>query len=175
MVARWTLERFGGQARRWTWSGVLLTLAGCGWVVASLSAPWAVDGPHAGVAADQDGWEWMPWGSVMLALIAVLVVGLVAELCFAPAQTHRDTRFWGVWAFALLGTGAAGAAFVWWLTGWDFIVMDDDDLRHHGPGAGAKHAVAGLAVAALGVACAMAGRLRAPDPGEADHGPGAAG
>lgn len=155
------LDRFRGASRWWAVASVVLTATGGGWAVASLWYPWAVDGPLAGVGADLNGWQWMGLGDVLILAAAAVAVVCTGQLCLAR-PSKSTTWGAGLFALAVLGLAAAAAALVWWLTGFDFIVMDEHDLREHGQGGGARRAVTGLVVAALGVVCAM--RSRAGDP-----------
>lgn len=148
----------------WTTLGLALTVAGCGWALASLWYPWAVDGPHAGVAADLDGWQTMAIGDTLLVITLAAILSLVGVLCLA-GPSERTTLVAGIGALSLIAMAAAGATLVWWLLGWDFVVMDDSDLRKYGRGGGARRAVTGLGIAAAGVACAMRSRRWDASPG----------
>ncbi len=145
----------------WSALGVALSTAGCGWAFASLWYPWAVDGPHAGVVADLNGWQTMAYGDVLLALSLAIVLVLAAILAFG-APRRRTAKVAGITALSTIALAAAGATLVWWLLGWDFVVMDESDYREYGRGGGARRAVTGLGIAAAGVVCAMRGRRSAP-------------
>ena len=132
-------------------------MLGCVWAVASLWHPWAVDGPYGGVTPDLTGWEWMAYGDLLLLIAVGVVLALVITLVRSP-PSRRLTWLAGLSALGLIGLAAAGAAAVWWLTGTEFFVMDPSDLPEHGRGGGARRAVTGLAVAALGVVAAMRSR-----------------
>lgn len=158
--------RFRAPTRVWALAGGLLTLAGCAWAIASLWYPWAVDGPYVGVAADLNGWGWMRYGDVLLVVTVGCVLALVSAM-YVRSPARRTIWSLGFSALCLMGVAAAGAGFLWWLTGFDFIVMDPGDYREYGRGGGPRRAVEGLAVAQLGVVCAMRSRLRRPTPAAA--------
>ncbi len=154
-----TTERLRGHARFEVWGAVVVIALGCAYALAALWAPWAVDGPHAGVMVDQDGWQWMLVGDVLMVAGLFTVVALVVALVLSP-PSRVATWAVGMAALALIVLAAAGAAAVWWFTGWDFFVMDDGDLREYSPGIGPRRTLIGLGATAFGVLVAMHARAQ---------------
>lgn len=142
-----------------TATGPCIVLAGALITVAALWRPWAVDGPRRGFADDVNGWGWMAVGDVYLVLACTLVLGLTLLIprLATPSRVHAAAAT----GAAALGLGLLGVALVRWLTGFDFIVMDESDLREHDPGSGWALAMLGLLVALAGVAVASFARLAA--------------
>jgi hypothetical protein len=142
-------------------AGLIGTATGCVMAVASLSSPWAVDGPSAGHAADESGWQFLAYGDVGLVAACVFVMVLAVALCVGP-RSRRVSRTAGSAAMALLLLALGGVALLWWLTGLDVsLFADDASARRFDPGPGFDHAAVGLLVAIVGVLVLLAGRWEA--------------
>ena len=142
-------------------AGLAGTTTGCVLAVASLSSPWAVDGPRAGRAGDRSGWAYMAYGDLLLVAVCALVVILAVALCVGP-RSRRVSRTAGAAAVALLLAALAGVALLWWLTGLDVsLLVDDAEVRRFDPGPGFERAATGLLVAVAGTVVLLAGRWEA--------------
>jgi hypothetical protein len=147
------------------YAAVSMLAVGAFVVLGGLAAVWAEDGPHAGRAAERNGWQWMAFGDVLLTALALAAALLAAEMVLRRGAIRPGLRVVGL-VLALLATLAIlGVAFVAYLT--DFaIVMDPDDLPRHTTGAGPAVTIAGLVVLALGAATATG----SPEPRYGDSG-----
>jgi hypothetical protein len=142
-------------------AGLAGTLAGCVLAVASLSATWAVDGPGAGHAPDQNGWQFLSYGDTALTGACVLVAILAVALAVGP-RSRRVSRTAGGAAVALLLCAVGAVALLWWLSSLDVsFFVDDDQAMRYDPGPGFQHAVTGLLVAVVGTWVLLAGRWEA--------------
>jgi hypothetical protein len=131
---------------------------GCGIAVASLWSTWAVDGPHEGSKPAQNGWATMAIGDVLLVLACAVVLLVAVAVVVSPAPMRVAVAVVGGVALVTLLACAAGVGLVWFLLGWNFIVMDADDLREYGRGTGEAWTLSGLGLAFLGFVALLAVR-----------------
>lgn len=117
----------------------------------SLWLTWAVGDPDYGAAKSQNGWEWMLYGDVLLTITCIVVLAVVAWICGRP---RRHAVGLGIGAELLIGCAILGALVIAALTTISFTDFDTVDYR---VGPGPTVAIAGLAVAAMGVVVAMLG------------------
>jgi hypothetical protein len=142
-------------------AGLAATATGCVMAVASLSERWAVDGPRAGDAAPQTGWQHIGYGAPLLAAVCALVLVLATALCIGP-RSRRVSRRAGGASVSLLAAALAAVGLSYWMSGLDFSFFGNGDaLRHYDAGPGYAAAATGLAVALLGVMVLLAGRWEA--------------
>lgn len=145
--------------------GLAGTIVGCVMAVASLSKTWTVDGPRAGHAAAQSGWQGMAYGDWLLTGTCVLVGILATALCVGP-RSRKTSRTAGGAALVLLLAALAGVGLAYWMMGLDLSVDlslgdtgDEPNKYAAGPGFGAAATALGAAV--LGMLVLLAGRWEA--------------